>query len=111
MTTLRQRIQLVGIQTTVKKVDKHKYESLPASSKKLFKKAGIPWNVFERTLRDEGWLAESECLWEVLKVPANLRRGISSSSFVAVDLDVEDWDENRLDDLWEDINHLRVETK
>lgn len=109
--SLKQRIQSVDIKIPYAKNSKDEYLKLPASSRKLFKKAGTPWDVLEKILKDEGWLADSECLWEVLSIPENLNRGLTNSSFAAVDLDVEDWEQDALDALWEDINNLHIEVK
>ena len=41
----------------------------------IARKSGVPIDLFERTLRDEGWLDKDEKLLDILRDPNVLKRG------------------------------------
>jgi hypothetical protein len=75
MKTLRQRIlRYGGICCTPWRIWKGELEYVALSFKTCFKKDGIPIDVVEQELRDEGWIFEDESLLEVMKDKGNLKR-------------------------------------
>jgi len=46
---------------------KGEIRSLPISAQTLFCNEGIPWDILEMSLRQEGFLKDDEELWEVLR--------------------------------------------
>lgn len=48
---------------------------MPTAVKFLTKKSGVPIDLVERTLRDEGWIGPEENLLEILNSPDVLKRG------------------------------------
>ena len=66
MTSLRQRIRKVGISPQPWKQYKGEIRLLPISAQTLFKNKGLPWDILEIELCNEGWLFQEESLWEVI---------------------------------------------
>jgi len=74
MKTLRQRIRpekirLIGMLGEI--------YNMPISSKTLFARYGVPIDIVERDLKEEGYLLPNEVLLEVLKIEENLYRDTS----------------------------------
>ena len=81
MKNLRQRLRKFGgISCLPWKLWKGELEYLPISFRVLFKKNGIPIDIVEQELRDEGWLLDGEVLLEVLKDKSNLYRTLEWDS-------------------------------
>ncbi len=99
MTTLRQKLRKVGISPYPWKVKKGEIALLPISAQTLFKKGGLPSDIWELELRDEGWLGEDESLMDVLSTHKGLYRRLHYD----VPSDIEPWD-----DTWteEDFVHF-----
>lgn len=76
MKNIRQRLRKTKILCVPWKVYKHELKFMPISSKCLFSKHGVPYDVLESTLKTEGYLFQDENLIEVLKVESNLYRGV-----------------------------------
>lgn len=80
---------------------------MPISSKALFKKSGMPIDVWEMNLKSEGLLFPNEDLLEVLKDEANLYRGpisdIGDDNDPDFGLIPEDWTEEDYEQLEKDI--------
>lgn len=62
-----------------------------------FQNKGIPWDIVEMELKDEGWLFESEDLWDVLKSETRLKAKMNYEA-----------DEDPFDETWtdEDYKHF-----
>ena len=71
---LRGRIRGVGIRCIPWRIWKGELDYLPISSKTLFYRSGLPIDLWEITLKSEGFLFQKECLLEVLKIENNLFR-------------------------------------
>ena len=71
---LRCRILRDMIQCLPWQIWKGEIDYLPVSSKVLFARNGLPIDILERELKNEGYLSEEEILLEVLKIPENLKR-------------------------------------
>ena len=52
---------------------------MPISAQCLFSNNGLPWDILEVELKGEGWLFESEDLWEVLSQEANMKRTLDGN--------------------------------
>ena len=63
---LRQRIRKNKISCQPWKQYKSEIKLLPISAQCLFSNTGIPWDIIEIELKEEGWLYDEENLWEVL---------------------------------------------
>jgi hypothetical protein len=74
--TLRQRIRGAGIRCIPWSHWGGEIDYLPISAKTLFRRGGIPIDILERELKEEGWLFPGEDLLEVLKIESNIRRSM-----------------------------------
>jgi len=91
-TTLRQRIRVDKISCQPWKRYRGEIKRLPISSQCLFANCGIPWDIFEISLKEEGWLLENESLWDVLSMDSGLKRRLDHSVS----------DDEPFDDTWTD---------
>lgn len=92
--SLRQRIRGDKICCVPWKRYKHRIKSLPISAQCLFARKGIPYDVLEMELKEEGWLFPSENLFDVLFYPANLNRENLSCICITEDTPFDDtWTE------------------
>ena len=93
MISLRQRCRKDKISCTPWKRYRYEVRRLPLSAQCLFAKSGIPYDVLEMELREEGWLFPEEELLEVLAKKSNLtRRHLSGIESEEVPYD-HDWSE------------------
>lgn len=72
--SLRQRIRPTKINCCPWNRYKSIIKPLPISSKCLFSKKGLNWDVLETELKEEKWLDENENLLEVIELNSNLLR-------------------------------------
>lgn len=86
MKTLRQRIRRDKIKCIPWSIWKSEIDLMPISSKALFARSGVPIDILERELQDEGWLYGGEILLEILKSETNLRR------LMLYEINDEPWD-------------------
>lgn len=77
MRTLRQRIRKVKIKCSPWRFYKREIQALCISGQCLFSKNGLPWDILEIELKDEGWLLHDESLWEILTSEQSLRRTLN----------------------------------
>jgi len=89
---LRQRIRPVKINPQPWKHYRGEIRLLPVSAQCLFANRGLPWDVLEIELRGEGWLSESEDLWNVISTDVGLKRTLDGSHDI----------EEPFDDTWTD---------
>lgn len=64
-------------------------KELPDEAKRLSRKDGVPIDVLEQTLKNEGWLEPGEDLLSVLRDPSKLSRQNRNADFAASDLEGE----------------------
>ncbi len=83
MISLRQRIRYDKICCMPWKRYKRRIRGLPISAQCLFSKEGIPYDILEIELIEEGWLLVYEKLWNILSVNDNLKRGHFSNGWEA----------------------------
>jgi len=88
MSTLRQRIRPKGISPYPWKHYKGEIRRLPISAQTLFKNSGLPWDILEIELKNEGWLSYDETIWDVLSNMNDLKRSLNP-----VDINIDPWDE------------------
>lgn len=74
MLTLRQRIRPAKINCMPWKRYRYEIRRLPISAQCLFARRGIPADVLEMELLEEGWLLPGEELLSVLQDGGNLKR-------------------------------------
>jgi hypothetical protein len=74
MLTLRQRIRGHKINCMPWKRYRYEIQRLPISAQCLFARGGIPADVLEMELLEEGWLLPGEELLDVLQDGRNLKR-------------------------------------
>lgn len=96
MKNIRQRIRKIGIKCIPwKEIWRGEIKELPISSKTLFKKEGMPMDIWEMNLKSEGLLFENENLLEILKIESNLYRGyikdIGSNENINFGLVSDEW--------------------
>ena len=103
--SLRQRVRKVKINCIPWRVWKGEIELLPISGKTLFSKRGLPIDILERELREEGWLFQGEVLLEALKTELN-RKHLSEVCEVKHNFGLvpEDFDEEDYLLLGKDLN-------
>jgi hypothetical protein len=70
--SLRQRIRATRIYCLPWRIWRGEIDLLPISAKCLFARRGMSIDIWERTLRSEGYLLPGEILLEVLKDPQRL---------------------------------------
>ena len=76
--TLRGKIKELGgihLPSLRDRVGRHGMADIPVSVKRMTSSDGIAWDLLQRRLQDEGWLAPGEDLVELLRDEKNLRRG------------------------------------
>ena len=100
--TLRQRLREHKISCHLWKQYRGEIQRLCISAQCLFSNKGIPWDIVEMELRDEGWLLIEESLWDVLQYEHELKRTLDGN---------DDWDigEMPFDDTWTEEDYINFE--
>jgi len=98
--TLRQKIRGVKLCCQPWKQYRGEIKLLCVSGQCLFSNDGLPWDIFEIELKNEGWLFEDENLWDILKDANNLKRTLSGENIQEDPFD-ETWTEEDYIDFYE----------
>lgn len=102
---LRQRLRQTGIKCMPWKIYKGEIEYMPISAKCLFMKRGIPIDLLEIEVRNEGYINEDEILLEVLQNT----NGIYRESIFANDNNGSEYESNGIGefpDNWTDEDYI-----
>jgi hypothetical protein len=100
---LRARLRKDGINCIPWKRWKGEIDLMPISSKTLFRKTGIPLDVIEISLKEEGFIFDGEELLELLKTESNLYREADGDTNQKEDIVEfpEDWTDEDYIDFYE----------
>jgi len=100
--TLRQRLREHKISCHPWKHYRGEIQRLCISAQCLFSNKGIPWDIVEMELRDEGWLLIEESLWDVLQYEHELKRTLDGN---------DNWDTGEMpfDDTWTEEDYINFE--
>lgn len=79
MTNLRQRIRSTKICCQPWRQYRGEIKLLCVSAQCLFANNGLPWDILEMELKGEGWLQESENLWDVMSTEQGLKRTLDGN--------------------------------
>jgi len=82
---LRTRLRKDGIRCQPWVLMKGEIRLLPISAQALFCNEGIPWDILEMSLQQEGYLKEDEELWSVLREGDLKRVPLGQEQFVIND--------------------------
>lgn len=104
--SLRQRLRKIKINCCPWSYWKGEIRLLPLSAQTLFAKYGLPIDVLEKALKEEGWLFPEEILLEVLKTELYRKslQKIGSEEDKNFGQIPEDWDEEDYLDYFGDKN-------
>lgn len=94
--SLRQRIRPGKISCQPWKRYRGEINLLCVSGQCLFSNKGLPWDILEIELKNEGWLLKSESIWEVLSSEKGLKRTLEG--------DVDDG--NPFDETWTEEDYI-----